>query len=505
MKQYLLTGEKWIPVLRRGGTFDEVSLLELFGEGGEIADLSVPSAQRIALMRFLLCIVARSLPLPQDRREWESCRTRIAPQAIAYLRKWEGAFDLYGEHPFLQAVGLEKNGNATLDKLDFTLASGSNHTLFDHSAVETSRPHSSAWQARMLLVTQNFSPGGTIGPNRWNGVETNKLTGNISSPALEGSPLHTFLLGENILETLHLNLIPQEELGEMEIGIPVWEAPPRDAREAQRFRATLLGRLAPISRAITLPEEGSAIPLAVGCNYAQIAEFIDPYLANRRLEKEQILAYVRIQADRHPWRELEALLALQPDHSAAKMPPKHLLNRNWIPPEKEVQLWCGGVSVDKAKYEFSGEWLLAFQENLLTQDEFWSAFGHFVQAAEECAVLMKNAIGLFWSNLAEISFGDSGVQARGGKACAVARALTGYWQRLDMRVPGFIASAEGARDFPPLYRELRKIVESFFSGALPDQSPRGLQARAKTMPYFRKELNRILANNEEKGENEDGI
>lgn len=504
MKHFLLTGEPWIPVVRKGGGFADVSLLELFEEGDQIVDLAVPPAQRVALMRLLLCIVARSLPLPRERREWESAAAMIAPRAIAYLKQWKSAFDLYGERPFLQAVGL-KTINATLDKLDFTLASGSNHTLFDHAAAGPERQHSPAWQARMLLVTQNFSPGGTVGANFWNNVKTNNLSGNISSPALEGSPLHTFLLGENILESLHLNLIPQEELGEMEIGIPVWEAPPRDARDAQRFRATLLGRLAPISRAITLPEEGSAIPLAVGCNYAQIAEFIDPYLANRRLEKEQTLAYVRIQADRHPWRELEALLELQPNRSAAKMPPKHLLNRNWIPPEKEVHLWCGGVSVDKAKYIFSGEWLLTFQEKLLTQDEFWSAFGHFVQAAEECAVLMKNAIGFFWSNLSKISSGDSGIQVRGGREYAVSQALTGYWQRLDMRVPGFIASAEGAGDFPSLYRELRKIVESFFSGALPDQFPRGLQARAMTMPYFRKELNRILANNEEKGEKEDGI
>ena len=276
MKQYLLTGEKWIPVLRRGGGFAEVSLLELFEKGNEIVDLSVPPAQRVALMRFLLCIVARSLPLPRNRREWESAGERIIPQAVAYLKKWELAFDLYGEHPFLQIVGLEKDWNTTLDKLDFTLASGSNHTLFDHSAVETGRPHSSAWQARMLLVTQNFSPGGTIGPNRWNGMKTNDLTGNISSPALEGSPLHTFLLGDNLPETLHLNLIPQEELGSMEIGIPVWEQPPENVKDLQKFKATLLGRLAPISRAVRLPEKGEAASLAVGCNYAQISECIDP-------------------------------------------------------------------------------------------------------------------------------------------------------------------------------------------------------------------------------------
>ena len=84
MKRYLLTGEPWIPVMRRGGEFADVSLLELFEDGRRIADLSLPPAQRIALMRLLLCIVARSLPLPRTRKEWESAGERIAPQAVAY-------------------------------------------------------------------------------------------------------------------------------------------------------------------------------------------------------------------------------------------------------------------------------------------------------------------------------------------------------------------------------------------------------------------------------------
>lgn len=505
MKQYLLTGEKWIPVLRRGGGFAEVSLLELFEKGNEIVDLSVPPAQRVALMRFLLCIVARSLPLPRNRREWESAGERIIPQAVAYLKKWELAFDLYGEHPFLQIVGLEKDWNTTLDKLDFTLASGHNHTLFDHSAVETGRPHSSAWQARMLLVTQNFSPSGMISPNRWNGMKNNDLTGNIASPALEGSPLHTFLLGDNLSETLHLNLIPQEELGSMEIGIPVWEQPPENVKDLQKFKATLLGRLTPVSRAVRLPEKGEAASLAVACNYAQISEFIDPYLANRRNEKKKTLSYVRIQPERHPWRELESLLALQPESSRLLTPPKHLLNRNWVPADKQLRLWCGGVFADKAKYKFSGEWLISFREELLSRDEFWNAFGHFVQDAEAVAGLLRSAIGMFWTNLGKAADGSS-IKIEGGKKTAQEQALLGFWRKLDSLVPAFLASAEeSGGDFRSLYEQLRETAESFFLRVLPDQSPRGIMACAITLPYFRRELKHILGNNiAKKGEQDDG-
>ena len=505
MKHYLLTGEKWIPVVRRGGTFCDVSLLELFEEGREILDLSVPPAERIALMRLLLCIVARSLPLPQTRREWESAQDRIAPRAIAYLKEWEGAFDLYGEHPFLQVVGLEIEWNSTLDKLDFTLASGNNHTLFDHLASEKGRPHPPARQARMLLVTQNFSPGGLIGPNKWNQVSTNELTGNISSPALEGSPLHTFLLGGDILETLHLNLIPVEELAPLKIGVPVWEKFPDDAKEAQLFRDTLLGRLAPLSRAVRLPEEGNAVSLAVGCNYAQIPEFLDPYLANCRNEKKGTLFYLRIQPERHPWRELESLLALQ-SSSSDVTPPKHLQNRHRIAADGELRLWCGGVAVDKAKYVFAGEWQLSFSAKELSEDEFLVSVGRFARAAEEVAGVIKSSIDFFWKNLSEIPNKDAAVKIRAGKDQAKARAILGYWQRLDAQVPEFIASAEeGSHEFSELYRMLRNTAETFFTGALPDQSPYGIIAYAKTIPYFRKELKCILGDQiTEKGEREDG-
>lgn len=79
MKHYLLTGEKWIPVLRRDGSTADVSLLELFGEGREIADLLVPPGARVALMRFLLCIVSRRFRCRRPGANGSSRRSGIAP------------------------------------------------------------------------------------------------------------------------------------------------------------------------------------------------------------------------------------------------------------------------------------------------------------------------------------------------------------------------------------------------------------------------------------------
>ena len=93
-----------------------------------------------------------------------------------------------------------------------------------------------------------------------------------------------------------------------------------------------------------------------------------------------------------------------------------------------------------------------------------------------------------------------------GKEQAKSRAILGYWQRLDTAVPAFLDSLGTKQpDFTELYRELREVAETFFTAALPDQSPRGIVAWAKTMPYFRKELKRILGDQiTEKGDREDG-
>ncbi len=505
MKHYLLTGEKWIPVLRRGGSAADVSLLELFEHGEDICDLSVPPATRVALMRLLLCIVMRSLPLPSDRSEWEAAKSSIAPQAVAYLKHWETAFDLYGDRPFLQVNGLEISGDSTLDKLDFTLASGNNHTLFDHLAGGQRRPQSPAWQARMLLVTQNFAASGLYGPNRWHGQATNALTGNPASPALDGSPLHTFLIGDNIIDTLHLNLITADELRDLNltVGVPVWEQPPDSPGEAQRFRTTLLGRLAPLSRAIKLPEEGCRIQMAIACNYARLPEFSDPFLANRTTRKSNSVCYLSVQADRHPWRELTSLLML--NSTSDKVTAPHHINkviRGWTSADKVMRLWCGGVAVDKAKYIFSGEWLFSFTPNELFIEETIREISHFATKAESIENLIKKSVALFWKNLSEIKLKGKSLKIVGGKEKAINQALSGYWQRVDTLAEETLISA-ATDGFIRANQQLKEISEYFFTIVLPLESSHGLMALGKTLPYFHKGLHNIL-NGEPKGEAENG-
>lgn len=495
MIRFNLTGDPWIPVLRQDGRQSEVPLLELFERGGEIVDLAVPPADRIALMRLLLCIVMRSQPkLPESMADWlELTPELIAKHAAEYLRKWRDAFDLYGEHAFLQVNGLARQNNASQDKLDFTLASGNNHTLFDHDAAEDGRPHSDAWLARKLLVSQSFSTGGTIGQNTWNGVSVPNSSG--ASPLMEGSPLHVFCLGQNILDTLRLNLIPLAELGTIKLGVPVWETPPDGPAKAQEFDATLFGRLVPISRAVKLTGDSSRVTVAEACRYSKLPKFIDPYLENHRNppknKKDQSsgISYLGVHPDRHPWRELESLLALAGPGSGAT-PPKNLLVRKYLPRKSILRLWCGGVVSDQAKYTFAGEWMLSLPVWKISLSEFMQELFDFTKNAEQIDVLLKAHIHKFWDALSEIRKADIKVAA--GRDRAKADMSREYWSRLNRAVPRFLAEEDGEPDFIPLYKELGKIAVDSFRENLPSTSPWHVMACGKVMHSFRLELGRII-------------
>ena len=505
MKQFNLTGDPWIPVLRRDGRRSEVPLLELFERGGEIVDLAVPPADRVALMRLLLCIVMRSLPNPPEYyADWlELAPELIAKHAAEYLRKWRDAFDLYGERAFLQVNGLERQNNASQDKLDFTLASGNNHTLFDHDAAEDGRPHSDAWLARKLLVSQSFSTGGLICENRWNGKPVPKSGG--ASPLMEGNPLHVFCLGPNILETLRLNLIPLAELGTIRLGVPVWEDPPDGPAQAQEFDTTLFGRLVPISRAVKLTGDSSRVTIAEACRYSKLPAFLDPYLENHRnppkskKEQEQSpgFSYLGISPDRHPWRELESLLALAGPGSGAT-PPKNLQVKKYLPKESVLRLWCGGVVADQAKYTFTGEWTLSLPVWKITRSEFIQELFDFTKNAEQIEVVLKNHIHRFWDTLSEIRKAEIKVAA--GRDRAKADAGREYWSRLNRAVPRFLADGDGEPDFAPLYERLRDIALDSFRENLPSSSPWHVMACGKVMPSFRSALNKIIKPYLPKGE-----
>ena len=215
-----LTTEPWMPIVWADGKPGTVSLCQVFERGENIRDLAVRPHERIAVMRLLLCVAQAALDGPADKDDWKTCRSKIAPAALDYLKRWHQSFELLGNGPrFLQVEGLKKpagkdddeEGNS-VSKLDLALATGNNSTLFDNGG-GAEREFNTARLALGALTFQCFSPGGRIGVAEWHKTPTPGKGSSDHAPCIVGSMLHAVVRGENLLDTTHLNLMTKDQVG----------------------------------------------------------------------------------------------------------------------------------------------------------------------------------------------------------------------------------------------------------------------------------------------------
>ena len=331
-----LVSEKWIPVLNTDGQRQLISLREAFSLGAQWRDLAVRPHERVALMRLLLCIAHAALNGP-SREDWPRVPELLPNAATAYLEKWQNNFDLFHpQKPFLQIAGLKvattkakqnDDGDGPLvnaSKLDFALATGNQSTLFDHegSLAQRSAEHSSP--ALNLISYLCFSPGGLIGTVDWNGHVTARSSSD--GPCAVGSMTHTFWRGENLLQTLHLNMCSQSDIEgrlatipEAGWGKPVWEQMPKSMDDADAWRnatQTYLGRLTPLSRLVLFQRAASCMMLGAGpvfpnFNNAKALYIEEPTstIILRGKDNKQTRALLAVTPGKALWRELHALVA----------------------------------------------------------------------------------------------------------------------------------------------------------------------------------------------------
>ena len=313
-----LTTDPWIPVLRADGCRADVSLLEAFTQGREIADLSVRPHERIALLRLLICIAQAALDGPKDEDEWRGCLEEIPKRVPDYLVKWRHAFELFGEGVrFLQVSNLksaktdEEEGNK-VDKMDLAFACGNNSTLFDNAGGNV-RTFTPAELAQMLVTFQSFAPGGTTSYAKWNGTATRRSAG--AAVCIASSPLHAFIRKPGLLETVHANLLTKETFKEHAgrdgvWGQPVWHRMPARPGDLPETTRSYLGRLVPVARAVWLNDDKSTATLGEALVYPAFDE-IYPEPSMTIVAKNDKRVGLRADPSRAIWRQLAAITTLR--------------------------------------------------------------------------------------------------------------------------------------------------------------------------------------------------
>lgn len=161
-----LVFDKWLPVVRRTGEFDTVSLLDFFQEISDISDIAGSSLTiDSALRRFVLAVFVRIYSGQLQRGDtWEECfetQSIAAEAAQEYLNTWSHRFELFDKkRPFYQDINVQNVKKHSLNKLDFDAAAGNNAVWNSHRFEADGRTASPAAAACLLISAQAFAVGG---------------------------------------------------------------------------------------------------------------------------------------------------------------------------------------------------------------------------------------------------------------------------------------------------------------------------------------------------------
>ncbi|MDQ0602039.1 CRISPR system Cascade subunit CasA [Streptomyces canus] len=210
-----LTLRPWIPVLRRGGRQDELSLREVFAQADSLRRIvgDVPT-QEFALLRLLLAVAHDALDGPRDTEEWaelwadDAC---FAP-VPAYLDAHRGRFDLlHPRTPFFQVADL-RTARDEVFSLNRIVADVPNGEPFFTSRMPAVDRLGFAEAARWVVHAHAYDTSGiktgTVGDDR---AKNNKVY--PLGVGWAGTLGAAFVEGDTLRETLLLNLVAADTTG----------------------------------------------------------------------------------------------------------------------------------------------------------------------------------------------------------------------------------------------------------------------------------------------------
>jgi len=403
MPSFNLADEPWIPCLLPNGKADELSLLDILVQAHDIKEIFDPSPLVVtALHRLLLAILHRSFNGPASLEEWKTLwQRRHWDKATleGYFNQWGHRFYLFHpERPFYQVPPIgEVKEPQPIQKLAEEVAVGNNPTLFDHNFEEHSVTVSPGIAARLLLAHQAFALQGG-----------NSTPFNLSNaPLVRGYTV--LMLGENLFETLALNLIEYSRSRPFEWkdgdDPPVWERkelPTATIRDKGGTRPRgYLDYLTWQSRRIHLILEGSP-PRVNRCQIRQnfkvpddSMHLYDPFKSYVVVKNE--IRFLQVNPERAVWRDSYSLFQKAHSESASRGIFEWLANiyldlakPGKIEARKEYGFLVTGLANNKGKAELWHQERLPLPLAYLEDKELLSRLNDALSLADSVSRLLRN-------------------------------------------------------------------------------------------------------------------
>jgi len=485
--RFNLIDEPWVPVADHG----LVSLRDIFSRS-DLRTLGGNAMQKIAVLKLLQAI-AQAAATPADEAEWQTLgQAGLAQRCLAYLDRWHARFFLYGELPFLQMPAIAAAKRQSFGAVLPEVSTGNTTVL---SQIHSERPLSDADKALLLLTLMGLALSGKKTDNSV--VLTPGYAGkrNEKGKPSNGRPgpsvghlgfLHTFLLGESILQTLWLNLFSHHQIRQRAaysegLGTPPWEVMPagEDCPVARQLRNSLLGRLVPLCRFCLLAEDG--LCYSEGIAHPGYKEGgIDPSISVDWSGKQPRALWV--DPEKRPWRELTALLGFIEQGGRSGF--ENMQLQACLERARDVAttfaVWAGGLRVSSN----AGEQYVAggddFVESLIWIESSQLGKVWFSQLKREMDALDQLSRNLY----GRVSGFFKEQNVDGGKLAAQATRM--YWQLCERDFQALVDACGGSDEAAARRQRLRRrfagYVHQAFDHYCPRETARQLDAWAKCRP-----------------------
>jgi len=422
MDKFNLIDEDWIPVVPATARTSVLkSIREVLTNGRQYKRIEDPSPLVvISLHRLLLAVLHRALQGPidaQDNANWFS--NGFDDTAIQnYLGKYQPNFYLFdNDRPFFQVTGdfkahktksptKARKGNVdgeeakeperlTWARLAPEISSGNNKVWFDHTTDENAGVIDAPFLARALVSNQGFD----VVSSKTDFVNLRKAFG--------AAPAYTLVLGNNLHETLCLNLVPYDSESYKADKAVFWEQSEKEVPTVEYMR-TASQQERPITgiahlhslynRSVRLLFEEALggvryVEYASAELYRRDKNFIDPMIGTVGDKQTE----VRFDTEKAFWRDFSALVpqsSTRPRDVAPKvigyaqsvlmLMPKPQRNRR-------IQLLVAGQVAGTSKLEMWRAEEYELPEKLISDQTLRSVLDRSLTHAEDVGKVLRRA------------------------------------------------------------------------------------------------------------------
>ena len=486
VNSFNLVDENWIPVAGAG----MVSLRRIFSDPS-LKSLGGNPIQKIAVLKLLLAI-AQTAATPQDDEEWLAMGTEgMAKKCLDYLEAKKDCFWLYGDKPFLQMPGIDK---AEIKEFGVCLPYVANGNTTLLSQINKEQFLFDSEKALLILMSMGFGLGGGKCDNSIVLSPGYLKKSNEKGKPSTGKPgpsigfwgyLHNFLLGNNLWDTVWLNLFTNENIDVLKIfpeglGNPPWEAPPvgEDCLVAKSLQRTLMGRYIPYSRFVLLKSNG--IHFSEGVLHGTYNEgVVDPSIAVEYSGKKNKVIWV--DPNKRPWRSLSSILTFletQSNNGFDSIQLRIGINRIRSQP-RNFGIWSGGL---RASGQTAGEQKVSGDDDFVESEVMLNtkSLGSFLLAnlRSEMTTL---------EDISKMTYGTilgyyKDLKTEGKKIAEQGSNL--FWQLCERHFQKLIdyCSEPEAQNILSLRLKFAGIVNQVYNSFCPNDTARQLEAWAKNQP-----------------------